>query len=82
MPAEKGGFIDKWNRETEKLLAQGVEKYEAFERVGVPPCCRHNPPRADERGQTWFHCDDEVIHPPGMAPMQECKRHRPLGSHR
>lgn len=33
--AEQGGYIDKWNRETEKLQATGVEKYEAFEKVSV-----------------------------------------------
>ena len=32
-PAEKGGFMEKWNRETEKLQAQGEEKYGAFEKV-------------------------------------------------
>lgn len=37
MSKEQGGFIDKWYSETEKLLAQGVDKYEAFEKVSLFP---------------------------------------------
>ena len=32
---KNGGFVDRWSRESEKLMAQGVEKYEAYEKVNV-----------------------------------------------
>ena len=35
---QNGGFAERWGLESEKLMAQGVEKYEAYERVNAVLC--------------------------------------------
>ena len=58
-------------------MAQGVEKYEAYEKVrGGLCCCTYS---ANEVSwQTWWQPGDHIVDQPGLQPMQECKPSPPI----